>query len=79
MEDDYLNGKLKVERKTADSDEEEGILGKQADLPDLCLHDEMIEVAGFQRLNILEPESEWLSKLEGGWELQDDYDDIFGY
>ena len=44
------------------------------------MENEFFEVPEFENVDMIEPESEWLRKLEGKWEVQDfDFDDMLGY
>ena len=84
-EEEYKDDcKGKQERKTAEEEEEEessscqGVGKTSNDLSELYLEEELFFVAGFQNIEMIQQDQEWLDRLEDQWSGQD-FDDIFGY
>ena len=75
--------KFKEERKTSDS--EEDLISHlsesnfSAHLPELGSAHDVLSVCGFEaNLQLYEPESQWLERLEEEWERKKDLEYIFG-
>ena len=82
-EEEYKDDcKGKQERKTAEEEEEssscQGVGKTSNDLSELYLEEELFSVAGFQNIEMIQHDQEWLDRLEDQWSGQD-FDDIFGY
>ena len=55
-------------------------MGKTSNnLGELCLEEELFSVAGFQNIEMVQHDNEWLERLEDQEWSGQDFDDIFGY